>query len=89
MTNDLINGLFELSGALLLSLNVRRLLKDKQLKGVSWLPTLFFTSWGIWNLHYYPSLDQWFSFLGGCAIVSVNTIWLFLLFYYRQKHDNN
>jgi len=81
--NDLINGCFELVGAALLTLNVRRLLIDKVVAGVSWLPVCFFTAWGMWNLYYYPSLDQWFSFAGGVLIVVVNTVWLVLVFKYR------
>lgn len=80
--NDLINGLFELFGGLLLAINVVRLRKDKSIKGVSWLPVAFFTAWGLWNLHYYPSLNQWFSFAGGLLVVFMNGFWLALLVHY-------
>jgi len=84
---DLINGLFECTGALVLMMNVRQLLKDKILHGVHILPTIFYTGWGLWNLYYYPSLDQWFSFIGGIAIVTVNAVWVTLAIYYtRNKH---
>jgi len=83
--NDLINGGFELFGGVLLILNVRRILIDKAVAGVSWMPVFFFTSWGVWNLYYYPSLNQWFSFAGGCLIVVVNALWLALVFKYRRR----
>lgn len=87
MNPDLINGLFECVGALVLVMNVRQLLKDKILHGVHILPTVFYTGWGIWNLYYYPSLDQWFSFIGAIAIVAVNAMWVTLAIYYtRNKH---
>jgi hypothetical protein len=82
---DLINGCFELIGGILLFGNCWRMHKDKQLKGVSWLPTLFFTSWGFWNLLYYPALNQWFSFAGGCVIVLANTPWLGMTLYYLRQ----
>ena len=86
MTPDMINGLFELVGGILLILNVMQLYKDKKLNGVHWSPTIFFTSWGIWNLYYYPSLDQWYSFAGGLFIVTVNSIWLFQIYYYSKVY---
>lgn len=89
MTPDLINGLFECLGAFVLMMNVRQLIKHKQLQGVHIFPTIFYTGWGFWNLYYYPSLDQWFSFFGGLAIVIVNAVWVGLAIYYtRGNHAN-
>ncbi len=84
MTPDQFNGLFEVTGACMLGKNVWQLHKDKLVRGVHWLPTLFFGSWGIWNLYYYPHLNQWWSFTGGLAIVSVNIIWFSQMIYYRN-----
>ena len=84
MKPDTINGLFEFCGAAFLFLNVIKMYKDKKLKGYNWRAAAFFTSWGIWNLYYYPYLNQWLSFLGGCALVLVNTIWLMQIFYYSK-----
>lgn len=50
MTPDIINGLFELGGALLLLMNVVRLHRDKIVRGVHVLPTVFFSAFGFWNL---------------------------------------
>jgi len=85
MTPDLVNGAFELGGAALLTLNVRALSRARRIEGVHWGPTVFFTAWGLWNLFYYPSLDQWASFAGGLAIVLVNAVWLGLLFRFSRK----
>jgi len=85
MTNDLINGSFELLSGLLTILNIVKLIKDKQLKGISYIPIVFFTMWGIWNLYYYPSLNQIYSFIGGMIITIVNLVWLMLLIYYKWK----
>lgn len=82
---DLVNGLFELLGGFALWQNVKRIEKDQSIRGVNWQVTLFFTSWGFWNLFYYPSLHQWLSFFGGINIVTANGVWLF----YAIKYRNN
>jgi len=82
---DLINGTFEFAGGFMLLTNVWQIFKDKVLKGYNPLSTVFFTSWGMWNLFYYPHLGQWYSFAGGVFIVSVNTFWLGQIIYYRRN----
>lgn len=83
MTLDLINGFFEGGLALMLTLNIRRLLKDRKVEGVSLLPAVFVAVWGYWNLFYYPNLHQWFSFIGGLGVVVGNTTWLALALWFR------
>jgi len=85
MTPDLINGLFEALGGVLLWTNVLRAARDKAFKGVAIVPTAFFMAWGIWNLYYYPSLGQWFSFSGGINIVVANAVWVGQMIYYRER----
>lgn len=82
--NDLINALFELSAGFFVFLSVRKTLQDKRVQSVNWLTTAFFAVWGIWNLYYYPSLDQWYSFIGGISVAFMNTWWFFLLIYYSK-----
>lgn len=84
---DAINGAFEFFGGALNWLNVRQILKDKQVKGVSLIPSSIFTTWGFWNLYYYPHLDQWASFIGGLIIVAANSAWIYLALKY--KNNNN
>lgn len=82
---DLVNGLFELCGGLLLFRNCFVLHRDKMVRGVSWSVTAFFAAWGYWNLFYYPHLDQWMSFAGGVVIVTANSIWVVMAIYYRKN----
>lgn len=89
MTNDLINGSFELFGGVIWLLSVFKILKDKQIKGISWAPQAFFSSWGLWNIYYYPSLNQWYSFAGGLFLVSVNLWWTSLAIYYSYFNKEN
>jgi hypothetical protein len=82
MTPDQINGVFEGAAALFVIRNIRVLYKDKQVCGVSILSTGFFTSWGFWNLFYYPNLNQYWSLYGGILIVITNIIWVGQMIFY-------
>jgi len=82
LNNDLINAFFEFGGAIAILNHCRVLYKDKAVNGISILSTVFFTAWGIWNIWYYPSLEQWWSFIGGLAITFANLLWVFLLVHY-------
>jgi len=86
MNGDLINAIFELGGGILCWLNVRRLLKDRIVKGISWPVQAFFASWGIWNLYYYPSLGQYLSLYGGIFLVASNITWVVLAIRFREKN---
>ena len=81
---DFTNGSFELLGTVAILAHVLKLWKDKAVAGVSVPATIFFFSWGIWNLYYYPHLEQWASFLGGLGIVLGNCVWVLGLLYYSR-----
>lgn len=85
MWQDFFNGSFELLGSIAIWLHVVQLMKDKEVKGVSWWAFAFFFSWGIWNLYYYPHLNQWASFFGGLFIVAANGTWLWLALKYKDN----
>jgi len=80
---DLINGSFELLGGPFIFFSIIKLYKYKVANNISLLHPLFFSMWGLWNLYYYPYLNQFFSFLGGIMIFSMNITWLLQIFYYR------
>lgn len=82
---DLITGLFEACGGWLVFLNVYQTWKDKQVKGVHIASNIFFTSWGVWNLYYWPHLDQWLAFSGGIPLAVANACWLAQVWYYGRK----
>ena len=82
-TPDLINGFFEGASSLAVWFNVRAILRDRAVKGFSLTPLLFFTSWGYWNLYYYPQLNQWLSFVGGISMVLANTVYIWLVLKYK------
>jgi uncharacterized membrane protein len=85
MTNDMINAAFEVTGALFVLNNCWTLYRDKLVRGVSLLTTMYFTSWGIWNVYFYPALGQRWSWIAGMCICTANILWIFLMLYYKRK----
>ena len=86
---DMINGGFELFGSFMIALNIREILRDRSVRGVHWGSTTFMTCWGFWNLVFYPSLGCWYSFAGGCALVTSNLTWLYLLWKFRTNSPHH
>ena len=82
---DIINGMFESLGGFMILKHCWTLWNDKMVRGVNLFATAFFTSWGFWNLFYYPHLGQWWSFAGGLLIVSANTLWVSMMVYYKKN----
>lgn len=87
LTPDFINGCFEALGSAFVFLHIRQIQKDKSVAGVSIPATIFFTSWGVWNLYYYPHLGQWWSFMGGIGIVTMNVIWVYYMIKYWKNRE--
>jgi hypothetical protein len=88
-TPDLINGLFEFAGGGFLLASIVKLAREKVVRGVAWPQVMFFTAWGFWNCFFYPSLDQWFSFVGGVFLVLMNAIWLTQIIHFNQKEKRH
>lgn len=82
---DVANGSFELLGAALQWVNVRRLWQDRRVRGVDYRVWIFYTLWGGWNLWYYPSLEQWASTAGGVVMVIANLCWISLALKWRNR----
>lgn len=83
---DLINGTFEAFGAWSTWANVKRLRKDRDVKGVVWQFTICWWLWGVWNLLYYgPILHQWISECAGLVLVCGNAVWLMMWITMRRQ----
>jgi hypothetical protein len=83
---DLINSLgFELLSCVFLSLNIWSLCRDKVVKGVSLVSAGFYASWAWWNVYYYFSLDQSFSFYAGILVAILTSWWIILAVKYRHQ----
>jgi hypothetical protein len=79
---DIVNGCFELSGGYFVGMSIFKLHREKIVRGVAWQGVAFFSTWGLWNLYFYPSLGQWASFIGGVSIAAANAVWLGQIVYY-------
>ena len=85
MTPDMINGSFEFVGGLSIFNHCRVVLEHKEVKGVSVLSTIFFLSWSVWNVFFFPHMELWFSFYGGLFMLAANVLWVGLLIKYYRK----
>jgi len=85
MFNDIGNAIFEFFGAIVVYINIYKIVKDKKVRGVFWPVWIFYSLWGFWNLYYYPSVDCWWSFTSGILLVISNTAWVTLAFKYRKN----
>ncbi len=86
---DTVNGLFEILGGFFVFLSIRTLIRDKELKGYNPATIGFFTAWGFWNLYFYPAVGATLSFLGGIVICLTNIVFIFLIFYYKWRNNND
>jgi hypothetical protein len=82
MTGDVVNAAFEMVGSAFTWMNVLRVRRDRGYAGIYLPAILFFFSWGFWNLFYYPSLGQWWSFGAGLSLVCANLAWVVAMVYY-------
>ena len=83
---DSINGCFELLGAGFITISIHKLHIDKEVKGFSVIHLGFFTTWGLWNMVFFPSQGLWMSFIGGIGVVTANMIYLAQIIYYSRKN---
>jgi acyl-coenzyme A synthetase/AMP-(fatty) acid ligase len=81
---DFINASFELCGGFFLLPSILSAWRAKKIVGYHWTTALFFWSWGLWNLVYYPHLGQWTSTVAGLGVTSAATVWLYLVIRYGR-----
>jgi len=85
LTPDMVNSLVELGGAWFTWRNAWQLFKDKSLSGVYWPTNLFFTLFGVWNLYYYTSIAQPYSFYAAILLTMGNATWVAMAINLRFK----
>lgn len=89
MSADTVNGLFELFATFFILNHCLVLHKEKKVRGVSIISTVFFTGWGFWNMFYYPHLGQLLSYYGSIFVCIANLVWVSQMVYYRQLEKNS
>ena len=86
---DLMNGFFESFGGVMILNHCRTIYRDKMVRGVSVVSTVFFFLWGIFNVFFYKQLNQPFSWYAGIFMMCCNFIYVYLLVYYIQTEKKN
>jgi len=81
---DIMNALFELFGAFAVLPSILEAHRTKRIMGVSIITSLFFTSWGLWNIFYYPSLTQTWSGYAAILMTATNAFYLWQVYKYRD-----
>lgn len=84
---DLINGLLEFGSGIFMIPNIIRIAKDKEIKGVTTIPTVYFTAWGLFNVTaFYSGMNLPLSVIGGFTVTIANVIWLSMVYYFKYKN---
>ena len=84
-TPDMMNGFFEGFGGLMILNHCRAIYRDKLVRGVSIISTVFFFAWGIFNVYFYKHLDQPYSWYAGIFMMCCNCVYVYLLVYYSKE----
>lgn len=87
MLPDMINASFEMAASIFILNHARALWQSKQAHGISLLSTIFFASWGCWNIFYYPHIGQTYSFYAGIAVLIANLVWVYSI--WKIRHDEH
>lgn len=84
-TMDQINAVAEVLACIVLAPSIMKAWRLKVVQGVHWVTPAFFWSYGIWNLFYYHSLEQWWSGLAAILLATQNTVWLLMVILYTPR----
>lgn len=79
----MINGLLEFTGSFFILGHCWAMYNAKDSRAVSLLATLFFFTWGLWNVWFFPAHGLYWSFRGGLFMAAANIAWAWLIIYYR------
>ena len=83
---DQINGGFIFVAALFYVLNLFKLMKDKDVKGISKVSIIFFSFWNIWTLFFFLMVTEFWWTIGAYVLVSVlNVTYIILMIKYTRK----
>lgn len=84
MTIDQVNAALELIPAAMVWNNVRRIRKDKEVKGISLKTTACFCLLGAWYINYYGQMNQPWSMAAQGVFVLGNWLWFGHALYYSR-----
>lgn len=84
-SGDQINASLEFAGACFRTFDCVKLFRAKRFQGGSLFTALFFFGWGVFNMFYYPSLQQTWSFVAAILLTVVNGIWILMAVVYEHR----
>tara|TARA_R110002096_G_scaffold108308_3_gene237001 strand:- start:2035 stop:2298 length:264 start_codon:yes stop_codon:yes gene_type:complete len=83
---DQINGGFIFVAALFYVLNLFKLMKDKDVKGISKVSIIFFSFWNIWTLFFFLMVTEFWWTIGAYVLVSaLNVTYIILMIKYTRE----
>ena len=83
---DMMTAAFTIGAALFLLLNIRQLLVDKAVKGVSVYTIAYFTVWGYWGIYLFYAMPGMAWTLAASVILAIAySVWFVLAIYYKRK----
>ena len=83
---DLMTAAFTFGAAMFLILNIRQLLIDKEVKGVSIYTISYFTTWGYWGIFlFYKMPNMLWTVFASVVLAVTYSVWLGLAIYYKKK----
>lgn len=89
---DVVNAIIYITLTGFVWLSIRRVLIDKEVKGVYWMTLGGLASRSCWNLYFYTFLGLWWSLIGVTFLACSEITYMILLYKYsrhfrRQIHD--
>ena len=89
MTLDQFNSLFPFAACAAHFLNIRKLLRDKQVKGVHWAAPLITYPGQLSGVYFMYTLQQWYTMAAGATFFTLSFTWYSMMIYYNyvQKRD--
>lgn len=82
---DTINAGMMTGGLFMNVLNCRRIYLDKEVVGVSLIPTIYYIFWAIFGAYYFYTLNQPYSALLDVIMIIGYIVWLSMAINYRYK----
>lgn len=87
-TMDLVNSVFESASIFVILMNIRKLISDKHISGITIFSQFFYYTWAIWNVYFYYAWGTFFSYWAALILAAVNTVWVLLVLYYKFRYIN-
>jgi len=83
---DVTNGGLEIISVWLIAINIRAVLRDKAIAGVTLVSQVAYSVWSLWNCYYYLHLSQVVSGIFAVFVLVANVIYAALMVKYRGNH---